>query len=196
MTLDDRFQPVPADKLDPDSTDWPAVYDHLRKLAASYMARGQELHTLQPTALVNEAWLKLGDAPEVRGREHFLALAATAMRHILVDRARDRRRDKRGGGNARVTLDRVAENAVAQEFDVLAVEDALGKLAAVSERQARIVEMRAFGGMTVEEVARVLGVSERTVKGDWQIARAWLKRQLRLAQDGAQDADTAELDRD
>lgn len=170
---------------DPGDGSWAEVYAELRSLAASYMRR-DALHTLQPTALVNEAFLKLGVNPAVSDRAHFMATAATAMRHILVDHARTKKREKRGGAAARaaVTLDRLVDGDATSAFDVLVVEEALQRLAAADARQAKIVELRVFGGLEVEEVAAVLHVSARTVKSDWQFARAWLQRELARASSG------------
>ena len=160
---------------------WSLLYPSLRAMAEKAMKRDRFNSTLQPGALVDEAYLKLSEVkdPGWKGRAHFFATAAAIMRHILVDRARARRADKRGGESQRVTLDSVeAEVAGRREFDVLALEDALAALARRSERQAKIVELRFFAGLDVEQTARVLGVSPRTVKSDWAEAREWLKRQL------------------
>lgn len=163
---------------------WPLVYDELRGLAQKAMAGERRDHTLQSTALVNEAWLRLvGPAREgFAGRTHFFATAAQVMRHILVDHARARRADKRGGDRGRVTLTGVAEAGATPSgpdaVDVLALDEALTELARLSPRQAQVVELRFFGGLEVEQAAAVLGVSERTVKGDWRVARAWLASRL------------------
>ena len=162
---------------------FPLVYGELRKVARSYLGRERAQHTLQPTALVNEAWLRLRDQRRVdwQGRTHVLAVGAQAMRRVLIDHGRGRRRQKRGGGEAHVTLhtwlNAVNDQPVEVE-DALALDAALTKLATVDERQASIVEMRYFGGMTVPEVAEALGVSVRTVEGEWTHAKAWLKREL------------------
>jgi RNA polymerase sigma factor (TIGR02999 family) len=160
-----------ADKL------LPLVYDEFRALARHYRAN----HTLQPTALVHEAYMKLVDQTRVdwQGRSHFFAVAAQAMRRILVDHARARQRDKRGGGRARVVLDEAVALSPQKDEDVLALDEALERLAKLDARQAKVVELRFFGGMNVEEVAAALGVSKRTVEGDWTFARAWLSRELR-----------------
>jgi len=161
----------------------PLVYSELRRLASNYLRRERAEHTLQPTALVNEAWLRLRDQRRVdwQGRTHVLAVGAQAMRRVLIDHGRGRRRQKRGGGEAHVTLhtwlNAVNDQPVEVE-DALALDAALTKLASVDERQASIVEMRYFGGMTVPEVAEALGVSVRTVEGEWTHAKAWLKREL------------------
>jgi RNA polymerase sigma-70 factor (ECF subfamily) len=157
----------------------PTVYAQLRKIAGSYL-RGRDQHTLQPTALVHEAFLRLRDEEQLVDRDHFLAVAATAMRQILIDHARKRLAQKRGGGDARVTLDsRVLDPKGGDAaVEVLAVDDALGKLARLSARQARIVELQFFGGMTVEETARVMEISVSLVEKEWRRARAWMNREL------------------
>lgn len=164
-----------ADKL------LPLVYDEFRALARHYLAQERANHTLQPTALVHEAYMKLVDQTRVdwQGRSHFFAVAAQAMRRILVDHARSRQRDKRGGGRARVVLDEDVALSPQKDEDVLALDEALEKLATLDPRQAKVVELRFFGGMSVEEVAEALNVSKRTVEGDWTFARAWLSRELR-----------------
>lgn len=159
----------------------PLVYGELRRLAAGHLARERRDHTLQPTALVNEAFLRLVDQRRIQwqGRAHFLALAATLMRQLLISHARKHRAGKRGGGRLCVTLhdwDAVVE---ARDVKLVALDEALSSLAALDSRQARIVELRFFGGLTVEEAAAVLGVSPATVKLDWSLARAWLLRELR-----------------
>lgn len=158
----------------------PLIYDQLRELAARYLARERPGHTLQPTALVNEVYLRLARDDEIgwRGRAQFLALAARQIRKILIDHARQRDAAKRGGNLNRVTLHDAAAPTDASEVDMLALDDAMERLAARSERQARVVELRYFGGLTVEESAEVLGVSPATVKDDWAVARAWLRREL------------------
>ncbi len=158
----------------------PVIYQELRRLAAGYLRGERPGHTLQPTALAHEAFLRLVGNPDAewQGRRHFLGVAARTMRSILVDHARRRRAQKRGGGLAAVPLDTgliVAGNRPV-EFDDL--DRALDDLARLSERQARVVELRYFGGLTVEEVADLLGVSPVTVKRDWTTARAWLYREL------------------
>lgn len=155
------------------------VYGELRSLAGSLMRRERVDHTLQPTILVHEAWLKLADQGGVdwQGRAHFFGFAARVMRQVLVDHARKHDAARRGGGWARVSLSNV-EPAAEDEFELLAVHDALERFAALDPRAARVVEMRVFGGLTVEEAAAVLGVSPRTVDGDWAVARRWLRREL------------------
>ena len=164
---------------------WPLVYDELHGLAQQAMASERRGHTLQSTALVNEAFLRLVGREPVgfAGRTHFFATAAQVMRHILVDHARAHRAEKRGGDRGRITLTGLAEDGVAapsvvDAVDVLALDEALRELATLNARQAQVVELRFFGGLDVEQTAAALGVSERTVKGDWRVARAWLAGRL------------------
>ena len=155
----------------------PLVYAELRRIAARYISRERPGQTLQATALVNEAFVRLS-AEQTRafaGRTHFLAIAALSMRQILVQRARSRAALKRGGAPARVTLDEGLVVSNPSSIDVLALDDALGRLAAFDPKQAHIVELRYFGGLTVEETAEATGVSPATVKRQWAMARAWLK---------------------
>ena len=161
----------------------PLVYDELRALARGYMARERAGHTLQPTALVHEAYMKLVDQSRVdwQGRTHFLAVCAVSMRRILIDHARGHKRAKRGDGRQRVTLAHAvvgSHDAGVDPEQLLDLDTAVDKLAKLDPRQARIVELRCFGGLTVAEVAHVLGVSKRTVEGDWTHALAWLTREL------------------
>jgi RNA polymerase sigma-70 factor (ECF subfamily) len=158
----------------------PLVYDEFRALAARHLRRERADHTLQPTALVHEAYLKLIDQTRVdwQGRTHFFAVGAQAIRRILVDHARQKKRQKRGGGAGRVALDDSVALAPKREEEILALDEALERLDKLDHRQAQVVEMRFFAGMNVEEVAEVLGVSKRTVEGDWTMARAWLMREL------------------
>ncbi len=158
----------------------PVVYDELKQLAHRHMARERPGHTLGTTALVHEAYLKLVDGARVewRDRAHFFALASRAMRHILIDYARTRNREKRGGGLAAVPLDDASSIAVDDIEDLIALDDALRKLEAVNERQCRVVEYRFFGAMSVKETAEALGISEASVKRDWSITRAWLNQEL------------------
>ena len=158
----------------------PLVYDELRRLAARYLRRESPGNTLQPTALVHEAFLKLAGQQRVdwQGRTHVLAIGAKAMRRILVDHAKRKHRVKRGGGLKRIQLDEAAALSPERDEDLLAVDEALEKLAGIDERQAAIVELRFFGGMTVEEVAQSLGISKRTVESEWTMVRAWLRREL------------------
>lgn len=166
----------------------PLVQDELRGLAAGYLAREDAGHTLQPTALVNEAYLRLfGErGVDANDREHFLALAARTMRRVLVDHARRKLADKRGSGAGRVTLlTSVESDAGADRLDLLALDEALERFAAVDARAAKVVELRFFGGLSVDEIAAALGVSDRTVDNDWFVARGWLKRALSDVEDQA-----------
>jgi RNA polymerase sigma factor (TIGR02999 family) len=163
----------------------PLVYGELRRLAAGYVRRERRGQTLQPTALVHEAYLRLvkpGDQPWT-GRTHFLAIAAMSMRQVLVDKARRRAAAKRGGAaRQRITLDEaMLPSPGGDGVDVVALDTALTALAALDPLQARIVELRYFGGMTVEETAEAVGLSPATVKRHWTVARAWLKRALSTA---------------
>ena len=158
----------------------PLVYEELRKMASIYLRHERRDHTLQSTALVHEAYLKLaqGEPRKWEDSRHFFRVAAAAMRHILVSHARGRARQKRGGGRHKVPL----ENAVAwfeeRSCDLVALDDALGKLATIDRRKARIVELRFFAGLSVEEAAEALDVSPRTVKNDWSFAKLWLLREI------------------
>lgn len=158
----------------------PIVYDELRRLAHHYMRGERSGHTLQTTALVNEVYLRLAgiDALQWRDRAHFFAMAATLMRRVLVDYARQRARDKRGAG---VTVTSLDENAVAPQpaVDIVALDEALARLAAVDPQQGRVIELRFFAGLSVEETAEVLGISPATVKRDWATAKLWLYNELR-----------------
>ena len=158
----------------------PAVYSELRRQAARYLRRERRNHTLQPTALVNEAFIKLIDQRNVRwqNRAHFFGVAAQAMRRIVVDHARARHRVKRGGVQHAVTLDEAMIAGEARSIDVLALDEALTRLAAIDERQARIVELRYFAELGVEETAEVMGLSPATIKREWSMARAWLQAEL------------------
>jgi len=159
--------------------DFDEEYDQLRSLAAGHLRRQSSAQTLQATALVHEVYLRLAQSSQkFADRTHFLCTAATAMRQILVDHARARSRVKRGGELCRVTLDDV-EIGGPNGIDVLILNDALGRLASWDERQARIVELRFFVGLSVAEVAELLSVSEKTVLREWAMARAWLQRELR-----------------
>ena len=160
----------------------PLVYDELRRIAARYISRERPGQTLQATALVNEAYVRLAaERPrEFANKTHFLAIAALSMRQILVQRARARKAAKRGGAPHRITLDdrNIDRANLPPEIDVLALDEALTRLAALDAEQARIVELRYFGGLTVEETAEVIGSSPATVKRHWAMARAWLKQAL------------------
>jgi RNA polymerase sigma factor (TIGR02999 family) len=160
---------------------FPVVYDQLRRMAARKLRNERTSHTLSATALVHEAWLELSKLNRIewQNRAHYLALAAQAMRRILIDYAVGRKRQKRGGGQAPVPLDtEVWAVAATRSDDLLALDEALARLAALNDRQARIVECRYYGGMTVEETAETLNVSPATVKREWATARAWLNREL------------------
>ena len=158
----------------------PLLYEDLRRLAVGYMRRESPGHSLQPTALVHEAYVRLIDQRQVhwRNRAHFFGVAAGIMRRIIVDHARSRRADKRGGAWDRVTLVEDQVGDITREIDVLALHESLERLAAFDPRQERIVELRYFGGLTIEEVAEVVGISEATVVRDWTIAKAWLRADL------------------
>ncbi|HEX8072140.1 MAG TPA: sigma-70 family RNA polymerase sigma factor [Pyrinomonadaceae bacterium] len=159
----------------------PLVFDELRRLAGRYLRREHVQQTLQPTALVNEAYLRLVDQAHVRwqNRAHFFGIAAHLMRQILVDHARQRMADKRGGPDQQRLSLTQAERVVKQtEVDVLALNEALERLAAFDEQQGRVVELKFFGGLTIEEIAEVLGISHATVEREWKLARAWLRREL------------------
>jgi RNA polymerase sigma factor (TIGR02999 family) len=156
------------------------VYEDLHRLAKQYMGQERAGHTLQPTALVHEAFLKLVDQTRVdwRDRSHFFAVGAQAMRRILVNHAKGRAREKRGGGRQKLPLDEALTISLEDDDEILALDEALEKLAALDARQAKIVELRFFGGLKVEETAAVLGVSQRTVEREWAACRAWLRREL------------------
>jgi len=158
----------------------PCVYDELRALAGKYLGGERKNHTLQPTALVHEMFLKLVDQSRVdwKGRTHFLAVGAAAMRRILIDHARTRKRAKRGGGWRRVVLEPAMAVTETDDVDGDSLHAALEELAQVDADEARIVELRFFGGLSMKEVASVLGVSKRKVEGDWTHAKAWLRTQL------------------
>jgi RNA polymerase sigma factor (TIGR02999 family) len=158
----------------------PLVYNELWRLARAYMRRQQPDHTLQTTALVNEAYLRLIDVNQVswQNRAHFYAVSAQLMRRVLVDLARARSADKRGGGAPFVTFNEALEVASERGSEIVALDEALAQLATLSPRQTQIVELRYFGGLNEEEIAEVLDISPRTVRRDWNLARAWLKREL------------------
>ena len=158
----------------------PMIYDELHALAQAQLRQERPGHTLQATALVNEAYLKLIELKHIRweGRAHFFGAAARIIRRILVDHARGKDRLKRGGDRKRIPLDASAIHDTGQSVDLIALHEALEKLEALDARQSKIVELRFFGGLSMKEVADVLGVSLRTVEGDWTMARAWLMEQL------------------
>ena len=159
----------------------PVVYDELRRLAASYMRRERPDHTLQATALVHEAFLKLIEQRAVnwQSRAHFFGVAAQLMRRILIDHARGHLRQKRGGEHKKVSLDEAFIFSEQQSAELLAVDESLTRLSKMDQRQGRVVELRFFGGLSVEEAAEVLGISPKTVKRDWSIAKAWLYADLK-----------------
>lgn len=158
----------------------PLVYDELRRRAGAQMRRERSGHTLQPTALVHEAYIKLVGQKGVsfRDRAHFFGLAARAMREVLVDHARRRGRARHGGRDVRVPIEAVTVSVEAPGVDLIALDLALSRLAALDSRQSRLVELRVFGGLTIEESAEVLGCSHATVSRDWKHAEAWLHREL------------------
>jgi RNA polymerase sigma-70 factor, ECF subfamily len=162
----------------------PQVYEQLHRLAAGYMRKENAGHTLQPTALVNEAFMKLVKGADVdwRNRSHFFAVAANIMRHILVDHAKAKRAAKRGGGGIVVAFDEKFHTGPKEDDntpDLIALDAALKRLAEIDERQAKVVELRYFGGMSVEETAEALTTSPATVKRDWAAAKLWLYRELK-----------------
>jgi RNA polymerase sigma factor (TIGR02999 family) len=158
----------------------PIVYDELRRQAARYLRRERVGHTLQTTALIHEAYLRLIDQRNVQwqNRAQFFGIAAQLMRRILVDHARTKKRAKRGGSDIRVSLADAEASVKAQELDVVALSEALDRLEQIDEQQSKIVELRFFSGLTVEETAAVLDISPATVKRDWSMAKAWLHREI------------------
>jgi len=173
----DRNRPGQGNEL------YPTMYGELRRVAARYLRRERRNHTLQPTALVHEAWMRLQNQRDAQwqGRTHVLAVGAQAMRRLLVDHGRHQKRDKRGGGASPLALDDVLNAAAtggAPVEDLLTVEAALTRLETIDTRAAQVVSLRFFAGMSNPEIAEHLGVSVRTVEGDWAHARAWLKREL------------------
>jgi RNA polymerase sigma-70 factor (ECF subfamily) len=164
----------------------PLVYDELRRLADHYLRQERPDHTLQPTALVHEAYLKLVDQTSVdwQNRAHFFGVSAQVMRQILVDHARRHRASKRGGLQQKLTLDEAIDYSQPLDVDLVALDDALTALAQLDARQSKIVELRFFGGLTIEETAVALGISPATVKVDWGMAKAWLRREIRRENDG------------
>lgn len=156
------------------------VYSEIRRIAQRQLRRVNRMETLNTTAVVHEAYLKLAGSPAASSedRSHFFNLAAAAMRQVLVDHARARQRDKRGGGVRPLPLDEGEAAAAAPAIDVLGLDEALSRLARMNDRLSRVVELRFFGGLSVEETAKVIGVTDRTVKRDWRTARAFLYREL------------------
>lgn len=172
-----------ADKL------LPLVYDELHRLAKSYMMRERQNHTLQPTALINEAYLRLaGDDVDWQSRQHFIAVAANMMRRVLVDHARAHNAEFRGGGLRHIQFEDAVALSPERSAELLAVDDALRNLAKVSPRQANVVELRYFAGLSVEEIAGVLNTSSRSVKRDWALARVWLFKAIQ----GSPSADSTD----
>jgi RNA polymerase sigma factor (TIGR02999 family) len=169
-------------KGDKDALDqlMPIVYDELRRQAARYLRRERPGHTLQTTALINEAYIRLVDQKRVhwQNRAHFFGIAAQMMRRILVDHARTKKRVKRGGSDVRVTLADANLMSKSRDLDIVALDEALERLGKVDEQQARVVELRFFSGLTVAETAEVLSISAATVKRDWSMAKAWLHREI------------------
>jgi RNA polymerase sigma-70 factor, ECF subfamily len=167
---------------DPEAVDklMPLVYDELHRLAARYMRRERSDHTLQPTALIHEAYLRLVDQRNVQwqNRAHFFAIAAQLMRRIVINHARDRAAGKRGGVARKVPLDEAIDLSGERAADLIALDDALTGLATIDPQQSRIVELRFFGGLNVEETAEILAVSPATVKREWRIAKAWLRKEI------------------
>jgi RNA polymerase sigma factor (TIGR02999 family) len=158
----------------------PLVYRELRRIAGTHLRRESATHSLQPTALVHEAYMRLIDITQIewQDRAHFFSVASTLMRRILVDHARANRARKRGGGEDTLCLNEALLPSPGRAPEILALDDALNELANLDERQAKIVEMRFFAGMTEEETGDVLGISVRTVKRDWRVAKAWLYKEL------------------
>jgi RNA polymerase sigma factor (TIGR02999 family) len=192
--LDRRILPIaaPSSELTQFLVDWsngseealarlmPLVYDELRYLASRYLRHERAGHTLQTTALVHEAYIRLIDQHQVswQNRAHFYGIAAQMMRRILVDHARGQQADKRGGGDPKLELDEAIAFAQEREVDLIALDEALTTLSTLDPRQSRIVELRFFGGLTVEEVAEVLAISRATIKREWSMAKAWLLLQI------------------
>ena len=159
----------------------PLVYDELRRQAARYLHKERSGHTLQTTALIHEAYLRLIGNTQVewQNRSHFFAIASQAMRRILVDHARTRHRSKRGGAAENLPLDEAANIGLPEKsVDLLALDEALERLALLDNRQVKVVELRYFSGLSIDETAEVLGVSNATVRNDWTMAKAWLKQEI------------------
>jgi RNA polymerase sigma-70 factor (ECF subfamily) len=158
----------------------PLVYDELRRIAGYYLNRQRPGHTLQATALVNEAFIRLIDVKDARWqhRAHFFAVAAKIMRNILIDHARSHQRAKRGGGRVAISLNEVAVIVEDQASELIALDDALNRLSVIDSRKSEIVELRFFGGLSIDEAAEVLKISSPTVQREWRMAKAWLHREL------------------
>lgn len=169
----------------------PVVYPELRRMARAYMNRENPTHTLQTSALINEAYLRLVNQQEVQwnDRAHFFAVAAQIMRHILVDHSRRYRREKRGAGKQHVPLDLVAVVCDERAENLIALDDALNRLASIDVRKSQIVELRFFGGLTVEETAEVMKLAPITIMREWRAAKAWLGREVSGTAPGARDRD-------
>lgn len=159
----------------------PLVYDELHRIASRYLRRERQGHTLQTTALINEAYMRIVDQKSVNwhNRAHFFGVAAQMMRRILVDHARSHLYAKRGGGAQMLTLDEAIATPRERDFELVALDDALTALSAIDPQQGRIIELRFFGGLTIEETAEVMGISPATVKRDWNMAKAWLYGEIR-----------------
>lgn len=158
----------------------PLVYDELRRIAQRYLQAERPGHTLQSTALVNEAYMRMvaQDLPQWQNRAHFFSVAAQIMRQILVDHARNRRASKRGGSVCKLALDDAVEQPQQRDLDIIALDDALTALAELDPQQSRVVELKFFAGLSIEDTSEVLGISPSTVKRDWNTARVWLYREL------------------
>jgi RNA polymerase sigma factor (TIGR02999 family) len=158
----------------------PMVYNELRRLADHYLGRERREHTLQATALVHEAYLRLVDQTSInwQNRAHFFSVAAQVMRHILVDHARAHQAAKRGGGSGKLSLDDAVNFFEQRDVNLVALDEALAELAQLDPQQSQVVELRFFGGLSIEEVAEVLKISEGTVRYDWRMAKAWLYREM------------------
>lgn len=158
----------------------PQMYEELRRIARRHLRNERPDHTLQSAALVHEAYVRLSekDVPAWQNRAHFLGVAAQMMRHILVDHARNRKAAKRGGGGPRIALDTQIARLPEPQHDLVALDDALNRLSALDAQQGRIVELRFFGGLSIEETAAMLAISPATVKREWAVARAWLRREM------------------
>jgi RNA polymerase sigma-70 factor, ECF subfamily len=190
LTAIEQGDPTAADQL------LPLVYDELHRLARSYFRRERGEHTLQPTALVHEAYIRMVDQKSpMETRGHFLAVAATQMRRILMDYARKHRAERRGGGGQKVMLEDTMAIAEQRPLDMISLDTALGQLSMLDPEQARLVELRFFGGLSVEETAEVMGVSPATIKRSWSSARAFLHREMTGGNSdaGAMGADPADL---
>ena len=159
----------------------PLVYEELRRLARHYMRRERPGHTLQTSALINEAYMRLVDQQNIswKNRAHFFGISARLMRQILVDHARAHNNAKRGGDQQKVPLDDIASLSKNRAYEIVALDDALQSLSTIDPQQTKIVELRFFGGLTIEETAEVLGISHATVEREWSMARAWLRKEMK-----------------